>query len=144
MMLARVIGTVVCTVKYTTLEGRKLLLLQPVNKDGVPRGKTLVGIDAVGAGVGETVYWCRGREAALAFDHEVVSDASIVGIVDEISVARVSDPRAHDEPGSPAATGPACTVVGPASSLAPPSTVAPPSSRVAREHPAPSQKRGRR
>jgi bacterial microcompartment shell vertex protein len=144
MMLAKVIGTVVCTVKYPTLEGRKLLLLQPVNKDGVARGKTLVGIDAVGAGVGETVYWCRGREAALAFDHEVVSDASIVGIVDEINVARVSDPRAHDETASPGATGPACTAIGPVSTVAPASTVVPASGRVAREHLAPAQKRGRR
>ncbi len=111
-MLAKVIGTVVCTVKYPTLEGRTLLLLQPVNKDGVARGKTLVAIDAVGAGVGETVYWCRGREAALAFDHEVVSDASIVGIVDEITAA--------DQSGSvSSAAGPACTAVGPASAAAP-------------------------
>jgi ethanolamine utilization protein EutN len=112
MMLAKVIGTVVCTVKYPTLEGCTLLLLQPVNKDGVARGRTLVAIDAVGAGVGETVYWCRGREAALAFDHEVVSDASIVGIVDEITAA--------DQSGSASsAPGPACTVVGPASAAAP-------------------------
>jgi ethanolamine utilization protein EutN len=112
MMLAKVIGTVVCTVKFPALEGRKLLLLQPVNKDGAPRGKTLVGIDAVGAGVGETVYWCRGREAALAFNPEVVSDCSIVGIVDEISVARVSDARTV-EGSSHSANGPACTAVGP-------------------------------
>jgi microcompartment protein CcmK/EutM len=116
MMLAKVIGTVVCTVKFPTLEGRKLLLLQPVNKDGAPRGKTLVGIDAVGAGVGETVYWCRGREAALAFNPEVISDASIVGIVDEISVAQVSDPRTAAE-GPDHANGPACTAVGPASTV---------------------------
>jgi microcompartment protein CcmK/EutM len=112
MMLAKVIGTVVCTVKYPTLESCKLLLLQPVNKDGVARGKTLVGIDAVGAGVGETVYWCRGREAALAFDHEVVSDASIVGIVDEITAAEQSGSASS-------AAGPACTLVGPASAAAP-------------------------
>ena len=111
MMLAKVIGTVVCTVKYPTLEGRTLLLLQPVNKDGMARGRRLVAIDAVGAGVGETVYWCRGREAALAFDHEVVSDASIVGIVDEINAA--------DQSGSASsAAGPACTAVGPASAAA--------------------------
>ncbi len=112
MMLAKVIGTVVCTVKYPTLEGRKLLLLQPVNKDGVARGKTLVGIDAVGAGVGETVYWCRGREAALAFDSEVVSDASIVGIVDEITAAEAEPNTAG------AANGPACTAVGPGAASA--------------------------
>jgi ethanolamine utilization protein EutN len=119
MMLAKVIGTVVCTVKYPTLEGCKLLLLQPVNQEGMARGKPLVGIDAVGAGVGETVYWCRGREAALAFDHEVVSDASIVGIVDEISAAPASDPRPRlGDPGhteAPAAAAPACTAVGPES-----------------------------
>lgn len=113
-MLAKVIGTVVCTAKYPTLDGRKLLLLQPVNKNGLSRGKPLVGIDAVGAGVGETVYWCRGREAALAFDHEVVSDCSIVGIVDEISVARVSDPSARVEDPTSKSSGPACTAVGPA------------------------------
>ena len=120
MMLAKVIGTVVCTVKYPTLDNRTLLLLQPVNKDGVARGRTLVAIDAVGAGVGETVYWCRGREAALAFDHEVVSDASIVGIVDEISVARVSDTRARvEDPSHTESAGPACTAVGPAPATAP-------------------------
>ena len=112
MMLAKVIGTVVCSVKYPTLDGCTLLLLQPVNKDGMARGRTLVAIDAVGAGVGETVYWCRGREAALAFDHEVVSDASIVGIVDEITAA--------DQAGSASlAAGPDCTAVGPASAAAP-------------------------
>ncbi len=114
MMLAKVIGTVVATVKYPTLEGRKLLLLQPVNKDGAHRGKPIVGIDAVGAGVGETVYWCRGREAALAFDGEVVSDCSIVGIVDEISVAQVSEPHTRAEDSRHTSAGPACTAVGPA------------------------------
>jgi microcompartment protein CcmK/EutM len=129
MMLAKVIGTVVCTIKYPTLDGQKLLLLQPVNKNGVPRGKSLVAIDAVGAGVGETVYWCRGREAALAFDHEVVSDASIVGIVDEITAVADTQPAAA---GSSA--GPACTAVGPAASPEPPS----------KKRPNYAEKRGRR
>ncbi len=134
MMLAKVIGTVVCTVKYPTLEGRKLLLLQPVNKDGEPRGKTMVGIDAVGAGVGETVYWCRGREAALAFDREVVSDCSIVGIVDQIT-ARTEVQSAGS------AAGPACTAVGPTGS----SNAAPAAGRPSREHPARGKnQRGRR
>ncbi len=119
MMLAKVIGTVVCTVKFPMLEGRKLLLLQPVNKDGEPRGKTLVGIDAVGAGVGETVYWCRGREAALAFNPEVISDCSIVGIVDEINAPGA--PRSSPGVARPgvAANGPACTAMGPAAAPAP-------------------------
>jgi len=85
MMLARVIGNVVSTVKDPGLEGRKLLLIQPLTRDGQPRGKPLVGIDSIGAGFGETVYWCRGKEASLAFTGEVPSDCSIVGIVDTIT-----------------------------------------------------------
>jgi len=85
MMLARVIGNVVCTIKDPNLEGRKLLLIQPLNRDRQPKGRPLVGIDSIGAGFGETVYWCRGREASLAFTGEVPSDCSIVGIVDSIT-----------------------------------------------------------
>ena len=85
MMLARVIGTVVCTIKDRGLEGRKLLLIQPLTRDGKPKGRPLVGIDSIGAGFGETVYWCRGKEASLAFTGEVPSDCSIVGIVDTIT-----------------------------------------------------------
>ncbi len=85
MMLARVIGNVVCTIKYPALEGYKLLLIQPITKEGALRGRPLVAIDAVGAGVHETVYWCRGREASLAFQGEVPTEASIVGIVDTIT-----------------------------------------------------------
>ena len=85
MMLARVIGNVVCTIKDPGLEGRKLLLIQPLTREGKPKGRPLVGIDSIGAGFGETVYWCRGKEASLAFTGEVPSDCSIVGIVDTIT-----------------------------------------------------------
>ena len=86
MMLARVIGNVVATMKHDALTGRKLLLIQPITRNGEDRGRPLVAVDAVGAGFRETVYWCRGREAALAFDGaEVPTDASIVGIVDQIT-----------------------------------------------------------
>ncbi len=85
MMLARVIGNVVCTIKDPKLEGRKLLLIQPLTRERQPKGRPLVGVDSIGAGFGETVYWCRGREASLAFTGEVPSDCSIVGIVDAIT-----------------------------------------------------------
>lgn len=98
MMLAKVIGTVVCTIKYPTLEARTLLLLQPVTKDGVPRGRPLVAVDAVGAGVTETVYWCRGKEASLAFDSEVPTDASIVGIVDQITTPEIAGAKPAAKP----------------------------------------------
>jgi len=85
MMLAQVIGNVVCTIKDSNLEGRKLLLIQPLTREGKPKGRPLVGIDSIGAGFGETVYWCRGKEASMAFKGEVPSDCSIVGIVDAIT-----------------------------------------------------------
>jgi microcompartment protein CcmK/EutM len=91
MMLARVIGNVVATAKHEALGGRKLLLIQPITRDGADRGRPLVAVDAVGAGFRETVYWCRGREASLAFDGAPVpTDAAIVGIVDAITPARTS------------------------------------------------------
>jgi len=84
MYLGTVTGTVVSTVKDETLEGRKLLLVRRRHD-----GKTVVAVDSVGAGVGERVYVCRGREASFAFRPDSVpSDATIVGIVDLIDEDR--------------------------------------------------------
>ena len=84
MQLARVIGDVVATRKDETLEGIKLLVLQPIAADGTNVGRTLVAVDSVGAGVGETVFFVRGKEASFPFHPtEVPADAGIVGIVDQ-------------------------------------------------------------
>jgi microcompartment protein CcmK/EutM len=86
MQLGRIIGNVVCTVKNASLEGRKLLLVQPVDRHGKDRGKPFVAIDAVGAGAGELIYWCRGREASFPFlPAETPTEATIVGIVDQVN-----------------------------------------------------------
>ncbi len=83
MQLARVIGTVVATVKSDSLRGRKLMVIQSLNKDLAPQGKPMVAIDAAGAGVGELVFWCRGKEASFPFKREdTPSDCTIVGIID--------------------------------------------------------------
>ena len=83
MQLARVIGTVVATVKNDSLEGRKLLIIQSLNKNLDAQGKPMVAIDSVGAGVGELVFWCRGKEASFPFKREdTQTDCTIVGIVD--------------------------------------------------------------
>ena len=90
MHLARVIGTVVSTVKNEALEGRKLLVVQSLNRNLQPSGKPLVAIDAIGAGVGELVFWCRGKEASFPFKREdTPTDCTIIGIVD--SDAHVSN-----------------------------------------------------
>jgi ethanolamine utilization protein EutN len=83
MQLARVIGTVVSSVKNRSLEGRKILIVQTLNADLEPRGKPMVALDSVGAGVGELVFWCRGKEASFPFKRdETPTDCTIVGIVD--------------------------------------------------------------
>ncbi|HEU4687505.1 MAG TPA: EutN/CcmL family microcompartment protein [Vicinamibacterales bacterium] len=89
MQIARVIGDVVTTVKDANLSGIKLLVLQPLDPDGKASGRTLVAVDSVGAGVGETVFFVRGKEASFPFHPtEVPADAGIVGIVDHWDVER--------------------------------------------------------
>jgi ethanolamine utilization protein EutN len=83
MRLARVVGEVVSTIKDSNLTGIKLLVLQPIAASGDAAGRTLVALDSIGAGVGEHVFFVRGREAAYPFyPVEPPTDASIVGIVD--------------------------------------------------------------
>lgn len=86
MLLGRVIGTVVPCVVYPGLAGTPMLLVQPLDKAGTPRGHALVAADATRmAGPGEMVYYEGGREAALALDPWFVPvDHAIVGLVDEL------------------------------------------------------------
>ena len=87
MKLGKVIGTVVCTRKEPGLEGKKLLVVQPISSSGKPVGKTLVAIDTIGAGCGETILFVRGKEGSYPMLPEVVpTDAGITGIVDSIYV----------------------------------------------------------
>ena len=87
MQLAKVIGDVVVTRKDENLTGRTLLVLQPIGADGNAVGRTLVAVDAMGAGIGETVFFVRGKEASFPFHPaEVPVDAGIVGIVDTFDV----------------------------------------------------------
>ena len=83
MNLARVIGDVVVTRKDDNLAGLKLLILQPLTPEREPAGRTLIAGDSVGAGVGEEVFFVRGKEASFPFyPVEAPVDAGIVGIVD--------------------------------------------------------------
>jgi microcompartment protein CcmK/EutM len=83
MELARVIGRVVATVKYETLAGVRLLVIQPQDAGGKPQGEPMVAADALQAGPGDLVAWITGREAALALpDTFAPVDCTIVQIVD--------------------------------------------------------------
>ena len=87
MQIARVIGDIVASVKDPALVEHKLLVLQPVRPDRSAVGRTLVAVDAVGAGVGEHVFFVRGKEASFPFlPAEPPTDACVVGIVDHWDV----------------------------------------------------------
>ena len=85
MKLAHVIGTVVSTRKEETIDGLRLMLLQPTDGTGEPAGSPVVAADAVGAGVGETVLFASGssaRQTVVTNNRPV--DAVIMAIVDSV------------------------------------------------------------
>ena len=83
MQLARVIGDVVVSRKDENLVGITLLIVQPLTPDRQPAGRPLVAVDPLGAGVGEEVFFVRGKEASFPFfPKQPPVDAGIVGIVD--------------------------------------------------------------
>jgi microcompartment protein CcmK/EutM len=83
VQLARVLGEVVSTMKDPNLTGIRMLVLQPLAASGEAAGRTLVALDSIGAGVGENVFFVRGREAAFPFyPAEPPADATVIGIVD--------------------------------------------------------------
>ncbi len=86
MKLGRIIGSVMCTQKDPSLEGIKLLLLQPVDEALKEYGDPLVACDPIQAGPGDIVLFEGGREAALALANWFnTSDATVMAIVDEVS-----------------------------------------------------------
>jgi ethanolamine utilization protein EutN len=85
MYLGIVKGTIVAERKVSGLEGKKILLVQPVDQNGKLTGELQAAIDTVQAGDGDLVYLVGSREAALALDPWFVPvDAAIVGIVDGV------------------------------------------------------------
>ncbi len=101
MLLGRVRGTAVCTLKYPGTEGLKLLIVQPLNKKLEPVGKLQVAADVVQAGVGDLCLMVRSREAALAMPDVkfVPIDLALVGIVDELDVRPEEDFDLRMKPG---------------------------------------------
>ena len=83
MQIARVIGNVVSTIKNESLQAKKLMIVQTLDADLQPKGNPMIALDAVGAGVGELVFWCRGKEASFPFKRDdTPTDCTIVGIID--------------------------------------------------------------
>jgi microcompartment protein CcmK/EutM len=87
--LGRVVGRVWSTAKNRSLDSQRMLVVQPLTPELAATGKPLICTDATGAGAGELVYWCRGKESSFPFlPAEVPTDATIVGIVDQVHVDR--------------------------------------------------------
>ncbi len=85
MELAKVIGRVMCTVKDESLEGVRLLVVQPQDAVGDPVGEPIIAADALQAGPGDVIEWVTGREAALALPRPFSPvDCAVVSIVDHV------------------------------------------------------------
>ena len=83
MRLARVTGSLWATQKDDSVEGLRMLVVQPVRADGSDAGRPFVALDTLGAGPGETVLLATSTEAGLPFGRPLVAtDATVVGIVD--------------------------------------------------------------
>jgi ethanolamine utilization protein EutN len=90
VLIARVVGEVVATIKHPTHEGRKALLVQPLDLDGSDSGTTLVALDAVDAGIGDRVLvTTEGYSAMTSVGRGTQSpiDSAVIGVVDRIDVA---------------------------------------------------------
>lgn len=88
MVIGTVVGNVVATQKNGKLEGAKLLLVQPTDPRGNPRGPAVLAIDSVDAGVGDRVLLVQDGKAAMqALNRGLAAvDAAVIGVVDSVEV----------------------------------------------------------
>ena len=88
MQICRITGNIVATIKNSHLEGKKIMIAQPLDLDGNPEGDDYLAIDSVGAGVGEKVLVIKegGSAAIVLKDKEIPVQAVIVGVVDEVDI----------------------------------------------------------
>ena len=87
MRRARVIGTLVATVKDPGLLGQRILLIQPLSARGECAGPALAALDQAGVGPGEEVFYVTAKEASLPFlPEQVPTDACVLGVVDRVTI----------------------------------------------------------
>jgi microcompartment protein CcmK/EutM len=88
MLIGRVIGDVVATQKAPSHEGRKILVIQPLNLDGTERGEPLLALDAVDAGIGERVLLATEGFSAMTAVGRTNSpiDHAVIGIIDSVDL----------------------------------------------------------
>jgi len=87
MLIAKVIGTTIATIKDEKLVGRKLLILRQTDEHGAPTGKPYVAVDTLDAGIGDLVLTCAGssaRQTNITKDTPV--DAVVMAVIDSLEV----------------------------------------------------------
>jgi len=89
MLIGKVIGDVVATQKAPSHEGRKILVVQPLNLDGSDRGEVLLALDAVDAGVGDRVLVVSEGWSAMTSVGRPQSpiDMAVVGVIDTVTLS---------------------------------------------------------
>ena len=87
MILGKIVGTVVSTMKLKIYEGYKILVVQPIHPDGSDMGSTFLAIDTVQAGAGDTVIVIdEGNSARQIIDDKTAPVRSVIaGVVDEVN-----------------------------------------------------------
>jgi ethanolamine utilization protein EutN len=89
MIIARILGTVVSTQKDERLQGKKLLIVKPINLDGTDQSGYLVAVDTVGAGFHERVIVVGGSSARMAEGNkDCPVDSAIIGVIDTIDFTK--------------------------------------------------------
>ncbi|HEY1240527.1 MAG TPA: EutN/CcmL family microcompartment protein [Bryobacteraceae bacterium] len=88
MLIGRVIGELVATQKHASHEGRKVLIVQPLNLDGSDRGDAVLALDAVDAGIGDRILLATDGWAASNAVGRPQSpiDMAVIGFIDEVDV----------------------------------------------------------
>ena len=89
MLIARVIGNVISTQKNQRYEGSRIMLCRMLTPEGEETKTTLLALDAVDAGEGDTVIIAReGFSASTAATGKpgAAIDSAIVGVVDYVDL----------------------------------------------------------
>lgn len=106
MLIARVIGDITATQKHPSHEGKKLLLVQPLDLDGSNRGMPVIAVDSVSAGIGDRVLLVQDGFAAFTTVGLKIApiDSAVIGVIDHIQLDLDLDPVAPQP--APAAAEP--------------------------------------
>ena len=88
MVIGKVIGNIVASQKQAAHEGKKILLVQPLDLEGQPMGDPFVALDAVDAGIGDRVLAVQeGFSAMTSVGHiESPIDAAVIGVIDLVEI----------------------------------------------------------